>query len=174
MTSIATSFGHPDYADADLCASIGGVLERSELAALATERDGEPHVATVSYAYTKDMTLYFISAQADVHSQDLAANPSAAVAVWTTPETWGSNLQGLQLFGTCEELGVGAEFLAAMRLYLARFPAFTALLKTDRVRFNPLDGNVLAERVMQVVTMPPATVKAASRFYDRLVAKSKK
>jgi uncharacterized protein YhbP (UPF0306 family) len=129
MTTIALAFGHPDYADADLSASIDGIMARSELAALATERDGEPHVATVSYAFTRDLTLYFISARADVHSQDLAANPSAAVAVWTTPETWGQNLQGIQLFGTCEELRVGPELAAAMRLYLARFPAFTSLLK---------------------------------------------
>jgi uncharacterized protein YhbP (UPF0306 family) len=75
------------------------------------------------------LTLYFISAQADVHSQDIAINPAVAVAIWTTPETWGKDLQGIQVFGRCEELRVGPELLGAMRLYLARFPAFTALLK---------------------------------------------
>jgi hypothetical protein len=129
MTTIKVAFGHPDHGDALLGESIGGILSRSELAALATARDGEPHVATVSYAFTRDLTLYFISAQTDVHSQDITANPSAAVAIWTTPEAWGKELQGIQLFGRCEVLGVGPEFLTAMRLYLARFPAFTALLK---------------------------------------------
>jgi uncharacterized protein YhbP (UPF0306 family) len=129
MTTIKLAFGHPDHSDADLCASIGGILVRSELAAFATASDGEPHVATVSYAFTRDLTLYFISAQSDVHSQDIAANPAAAVAIWTTPEAWGNELQGIQLFGHAEVLGVGPEFLSAMRLYLARFPAFTALLK---------------------------------------------
>ena len=129
MTMIEVAFGHPEHSDADLCESIDGILSRSELAAFATSRDGEPHVATVSYAFTRDLTLYFISAQTDVHSQDITANPAAAVAIWTTPEAWGKELQGIQLFGRCEVLGVGPEFLAAMRLYLARFPAFTALLK---------------------------------------------
>jgi hypothetical protein len=130
MMTIKVDFGRPEHSDADLCESIGGILSRSELAALATVRDGEPHVATVSYAFTRGLTLYFISAQADVHSQDIAANPAAAVAIWTTPDAWGKELQGIQLFGRAEVLGVGPEFLAAMRLYLARFPAFAALLKS--------------------------------------------
>jgi uncharacterized protein YhbP (UPF0306 family) len=129
MTTIKAAFGHAEYSDADLCESIGGILSRGELAALATARDGEPHVATVSYAFTPHLTLYFISAQTDVHSQDVALNPAAAVAIWTTPETWGKDLQGIQIFGRCEELKVGPEFLSAMRIYLARFPAYTALLK---------------------------------------------
>ncbi len=129
MTTIKASFGHPDFSDAQLRESVADILSRNELGALATARDGEPHAATVSYAFADDLTLYFISAQTDVHTQDIAVNPSAAVAIWVTPESWGKDLQGLQLFGLCEEVKVGRELLAAMHLYLARFPAFTALLK---------------------------------------------
>ena len=129
MATIRAAFGRPDHTDAQLGASIGDLLSRNDLGALATLRAAEPHVATISFAFAKDLTVYFISAPTDVHTQDIALNPSVALAIWTTPETWGKDLQGLQIFGRCDELKVGVELVGAMRLYLSRFPAFTALLK---------------------------------------------
>ena len=129
MREISAKFGHAEYSDERLAESIGDLLTNSELAALASIDGAESHVATVSFAFARDLTLYFISAAADVHSRNFADNPSAAVAIWATPKTWGDDLYGIQIFGRCEELKVGAELLSAMRLYLARFPAFTALLK---------------------------------------------
>jgi uncharacterized protein YhbP (UPF0306 family) len=129
VREITAKFGHAEYSDERLAESIGELLTNTELAALASIDGAESHVATVSFAFARDLTLYFISAAADVHSQNFADNPSAAVAIWATPKTWGDDLYGIQIFGRCEELKVGGEFLIAMRLYLVRFPAFTGLLK---------------------------------------------
>jgi uncharacterized protein YhbP (UPF0306 family) len=130
MTAIKATFGHADYSDVQLGESIGDLLSAIELAALASIDGAEAHVATISFAFARDLTLYFISAAADVHSKNFAEKTSAAVALWATPEKWSDDLYGIQIYGRCEELKVGAEFLSSMRLYLARFPAFNALLKS--------------------------------------------
>ena len=129
MTEITATFGHSDYTDEQLRESISELLTGVELAGLASVDGAEAHIATVSFVAAHDLTLYFISAASDVHSRNFADNPSAAAAIWATPPAWGDPLYGIQVFGTCAELKVGGEFLSAMKLYLARFPAFTGLLK---------------------------------------------
>ncbi len=129
MTSVTATFGHADYSDAQLTESIGDLLSGCELAALASVDGANAHIATVSFAFTRDLTLYFISAASDIHSTNFADNPSAAAAIWATPDAWGDDLYGIQIYGRCEEVKVGTELLTSMRLYLSRFPAFTALLK---------------------------------------------
>jgi uncharacterized protein YhbP (UPF0306 family) len=109
MTAIKATFAHADYSDAQLRESIGDLLAASELAALASIDGAEAHVATVSFAFTRGLTLYFISAATDVHSRNFEENPSAAVAIWATPEKWGDDLYGIQIFGRCEELRMGPE-----------------------------------------------------------------
>ncbi len=61
----------------------------------------------------------------------MAANPSAAVTVFRSAQTWGRPDRGLQLFGTCRELR-GRAVDEAERLYRRRFPLYARTLSTTR------------------------------------------
>lgn len=97
--------------------------------------DGEPHAASVYFAIGEKRHFYFFSGVDAQHTQDLAANPHAAVTIAPLVEGW-REIRGLQLRGKVIEINDNSEWEAAWQVYLQKFP-FVAGLK-DMVARNKL------------------------------------
>jgi uncharacterized protein YhbP (UPF0306 family) len=96
------------------------LLDVSELCAIATvSRGGRAHVNTAYFASAPDFRIVWISDPRAGHSRNLAANASAAVAVYESTQTWGEPDRGIQLFGSAREAGG-----AAAQIYARRFPGY--------------------------------------------------
>jgi uncharacterized protein YhbP (UPF0306 family) len=101
------------------------LLESSTLCAIATvTQDGLAHVNTAYFAWAApDFDLVWLSDPAAGHSQNLAQNPTVAVAVYDSGQTWGGPDRGIQLFGTAQE-ATSQDLPHAQELYRRCFPAY--------------------------------------------------
>ena len=104
-----------------LAAAARALLDASTLCAIATVGpNGRPHVNTAYFAWSPKFDLVWLSEPGARHSRNIRANPSAAVAVFDSGQTWGQPDRGLQVFGTAREVedaGAGEP----ERVYAARF-----------------------------------------------------
>lgn len=100
------------------------LLEESTLCAIATVSPGRrAYVNTAYFAWDTDLDLVWLSAPEARHSRNVRANPSVAIAVFRSTQTWGKPDRGIQLFGRARELrGRGAR--EAERLYGERFKSY--------------------------------------------------
>jgi uncharacterized protein YhbP (UPF0306 family) len=57
------------------------------------------------------------------HSRNLRANPSAAIGVYDSTQTWGEADRGIQLFGTARE-ATGRRVTLAEDVYAGRFSGY--------------------------------------------------
>jgi uncharacterized protein YhbP (UPF0306 family) len=106
--------------------SVLRILAGNTLCALATVGHGpHAHINTAYFCYSQDLDLYFLSHPGSLHGRNLKANPAAAVAVYSSAQTWGGQDSGLQLAGVCAEAADAAEARSADALYAARFAPFT-------------------------------------------------
>jgi uncharacterized protein YhbP (UPF0306 family) len=122
-----------------LAALAADLLDASELCAIATvDPRGGAHVNTAYFAWDSAFDLVWLSEPGARHSQNLAADGAAAVAVYDSAQTWGGSDRGVQLFGRAAAVD-GDEADAARRLYAARFPraADAALGGYRPYRFRP-------------------------------------
>ena len=115
--------GH-GYAVGRIERSVERILKSTSLGSLATiTAQHGPHVNTVYFCWTGVLELFFLSDPGTVHGMNLADRPEAAMAVFSTKQSWEDDHAGLQLFGKCiladGELGVIAE-----REYSERFPEY--------------------------------------------------
>jgi len=100
------------------------ILDESPLSALATIGPrGRAHINTAYFAYSPDFEFFFLSDPRSAHARNLRREPSAALAVFRSPQTWGGEDRGVQLFGTGSETR-GRTALKAERTYADRFPAY--------------------------------------------------
>jgi uncharacterized protein YhbP (UPF0306 family) len=100
------------------------LLDASTLCAIATVSSrGRAHVNTAYFAWSRGFDLVWLSAPESTHSRNLRANPSVAVAVYDSAQTWGKPDRGIQLFGAAGE-AVGAAAREAERAYARRFPPY--------------------------------------------------
>lgn len=130
-TKLAVHFNHSAYSDAQLHESILDILEKNALLAMATVKSGESYINTAFYAYTDLLELLIFTEPSTQHSQNVAIQPSVAVALWNTPPIWGEQLQGLQLFGICQRVEERTETLThAIRVFTERFPDFQHIIAT--------------------------------------------
>jgi uncharacterized protein YhbP (UPF0306 family) len=102
------------------------ILKKNALCAIATvAAHGRAHVNTAYFAYSDALDLYFLSHPSSRHCRNLEANPTMAIAVFDSGQTWGELDRGLQLLGTCREAhGVAAR--SAERIYARRFKPFAS------------------------------------------------
>lgn len=104
--------------------SIDRVLNDTELCAWATvTAEGQAHVNIGYFAPSDELDLYLLSHPSSLHCRNVAANPSMAVAVFSSAQRWTEPDRGVQLFGTCAEVAM-AELPYAERIYGQRFPAY--------------------------------------------------
>lgn len=126
------------------------LLDASTLCAISTvSREGRAYVSTAYFAWSSRFRLVWLSAPEATHSSNLRSNPSAAVAVYDSTQTWGGPDRGIQLVGTAREVSsrTAAE---AERLYAQRFPGYAA---TDPAgyrfyRFDPRRLKVFDEQAL--------------------------
>jgi uncharacterized protein YhbP (UPF0306 family) len=96
------------------------LLDASTLCAISTvSPDGRAHINTAYFVSAPDLRIVWLSEPHARHSRNLRANPSAAVAVYDSGQTWGKPDRGIQVFG---EARAGSEDAGAV--YAARFPAY--------------------------------------------------
>jgi len=119
------------------------------------------------------MEIFFISDAGSAHCRNLDGNPSMAMAVFRSTQTWGGSDRGLQLFGTCHSVA-GRLAQRAERLYGTRFPRYARIVASKSgaakraaeqlrsytfYRFVPRTVKILDERefggaVFVVVSVP--------------------
>jgi uncharacterized protein YhbP (UPF0306 family) len=98
------------------------ILGENVLCAVSTVgAGGRAHVHICYFAFSPDLRLLFISDPRSRHAANLRRHRSAAVAVFSSVQTWGGPDRGVQLFGTCA-LIPPAGTRAAWRVYQERFP----------------------------------------------------
>ncbi len=113
-----------DVAEEQIRRTTFHILATNVLCSLATvSRDLRAHINTAHFCYSDDLELYILSHPRSQHCQNLVANSSAAVTVFSSAQPWLTPGAGLQLFGTIIE-AQGAEAGKAEDLYARRFPAY--------------------------------------------------
>ena len=99
-----------------MAATARRLLDASTLCAIATVvRGGRAHVNTAYFAWSPSFEIVWLSDPRAGHSRNLRANPSVAVAVYDSTQTWGTSDRGIQLFGEAREREDEAEAVYAER-----------------------------------------------------------
>ena len=114
--------------------SVSRILRDNVLCSISTVApENRAHINTAYFAFSPDLVLYFLSDPASRHCRNLQRNPSMAMTVFDSTQTWGGRDRGLQLFGSCRRT-VGARTMEAERVYAKRFRAYAMWMQgTDRV-----------------------------------------
>lgn len=125
--------------------------EESTLALATTDEQGQPCVAPLFYIAGEDLTLFWLSAETSLHSQNLKRAPMAAATIYRNIKNW-REIRGIQLRGPvhviddperrralievyCERFQLGAIFMAAISqcsLYALR-PVFCRYIDNSKV-----------------------------------------
>jgi uncharacterized protein YhbP (UPF0306 family) len=96
------------------------LLDASTLCAIATVSPrGRAHINTAYFAWTPDFRLVWLSEPRARHSRNLSANPSVAVAVYDSNQSWGKPDRGIQIFGLAGDAAPEVE-----EVYASRFPDY--------------------------------------------------
>ena len=121
------------FPDKRIQRSVFRILRDSALCSMSTVAPGtRAHINTAYFCYSPDLNFYFLSDPDSLHCKNLERNPSMAMMVMNSSQTWGGSDRGIQLFGTCRRVG-GTAAKEAERQYGSRFPAYaTWLRRTDR------------------------------------------
>ena len=102
------------------------LLDASTLCAIATvARGGRAHVNTAYFAWTTELSVVWLSEPEALHSRNLRANRSVAIAVYDSRQSWGEPDRGIQLLGDARELR-GSASRRAEDVYAERFPDYAA------------------------------------------------
>lgn len=105
-------------------AVVDRVLDGTQLCAWATVGPGETaHVNIGYFAHSDELHLYLLSHPGSLHSRNLASNATMAVAVFASTQGWTEPGRGIQLFGTCGQVG-DSEVSDPERIYRRRYPAY--------------------------------------------------
>jgi uncharacterized protein YhbP (UPF0306 family) len=96
--------------------SVNRLLAENVLCSMASiTKDGLAHINTAYFCYTPDLKIYFLSHSNALHCQNILNNPSMALAIFPSNQTWGGADRGLQLFGICKPVS-GREVSKANKL----------------------------------------------------------
>jgi uncharacterized protein YhbP (UPF0306 family) len=137
------------------------LLNASTLCAVATvSGSGRAHVHTAYFAWTPEFDIVWLSEPSARHSRNLRANPSAAISVYDSNQTWGQSDRGIQLFGSGRE-PVGRAAREAEGVYVERFPAFarTDLGAYRFYRVRPRRMKLFDERLFGEGVLVTATIR---------------
>jgi uncharacterized protein YhbP (UPF0306 family) len=141
------------------------LLDESKLCAIATVSPGPgAHVNTAYFAWGPVFEIVWLSSPEAHHSRNIRANPSTAIAVYRSTQTWGGSDRGIQLFGTAREVQ-GRIARAAEQLYAARFRAYAADLAAYRFyRLRPRRIKLFNEHALGGATFVTVAVGAGGRL----------
>ena len=121
------------FPDKSIQRSVFRILRDSALCSMSTVAPGNrAHINTAYFCYSPDLNFYFLSDPDSLHCKNLERNPSMAMMVMNSSQTWGGGDRGIQLFGACHRVR-GPAAKEAERRYGSRFPGYaTWLRRTDR------------------------------------------
>lgn len=106
--------------------SLAQILRGTALCSIATVGTRHhSHIHTAYFAFDTRGSLVFFSYPDSVHARNLHRNSTAAIAVFDSDQRWGGPDRGVQMFGTCREVG-NRGLRAAEALYGARFQGYAA------------------------------------------------
>lgn len=109
--------------------SLFRILRENALCSMSTVATGNrAHINTAYFCYSRALELFFLSDPGSLHSRSLAKNPSMAMTIFRSAQSWGRPDRGAQLFGTCRE-AKGPHARNAERLYGERFPPYARTLE---------------------------------------------
>ena len=109
--------------------SVSRILRDSALCSISTVApQNRAHINTAYFAFSPDLVLYFLSDPASLHCRNLRRNPSMAMTVFDSTQTWGGQDRGLQFFGTCRRT-LGARAMEAERVYAKRFRPYATWMQ---------------------------------------------
>jgi uncharacterized protein YhbP (UPF0306 family) len=153
------------FTSSRLVAMTRRLLEQSKLCAIATvSPEQRAHVNTAYFAWGPTFEIVWLSAPEARHSRNIRANPSVAVAVYRSTQTWGRSDRGIQLFGRARELR-GRSARAAEQLYADRFSAYNRDLDAYRFyRFRPRRLKLFDEHAVGGATFVTVAVGPAGRL----------
>ena len=136
-------------------------MNASPLCSLATVSPrGRAHINHMYFAWTERFEVIWISNPESIHSRNLVRNPSAAVTIYDSHQTWGKPDRGIQLFGTAG-VTAGRRENEAQRVYGKRFRDYNAEAEGLPVyRFVARTVKLFDERSLAPVTFVTARVTA--------------
>src|SRR3989475_4553759 len=122
--------------------SVFRILRDSALCSMSTVAPGNrAHIHTAYFCYSPDLNFYFRSDPDSLHCKNVERNPSMAMMVMNSSQTWGGSDRGIQLFATCPRVR-GPAAKEAERRYGCRFPAYGTWIwsnpRSRRRRAGPL------------------------------------
>jgi len=140
------------------------LLDQSKLCAIATVSPGaRAQVNTAYFAWGPSFEIVWLSAPEARHSRNIRANPSAAIAVYRSTQTWGGSDRGIQLFGRARALR-GRDARAAEQLYAARFKAYADIGTYRFYRLRPRRMKLFDEHALGGATFVTVVVGAGGRL----------
>ena len=139
------------------------LLEASKLCAISTVGPrGRAYVNTAYFAWAPDLRIIWLSEPRARHSRHLRANPSVAVAVYDSSQTWGKPDRGIQLFGDARDGGPDAE-----QIYAERFSAYEPRESYRFYELVPSRVKLFDERALGSGTLVTALVRDGKLAWDR-------
>jgi uncharacterized protein YhbP (UPF0306 family) len=135
------------------------LMAASPLCSLATVSPaGRAHINHMYFAWTDRFEVIWISDPDSRHSRNLTSNPSSAVTIYDSHQTWGKPDRGIQLFGTAG-VTAGRRAKEAQRVYGRRFREYDAEAEGLPVyRFAARTVKLFDERALAPVTFVTARV----------------
>ena len=94
--------------------------EQSTLALATTDEQGQPCVAPLYYITDEELTLYWLSSETSLHSQNLKRAPTAAATIYRSTENW-KEIRGVQLRGHVTVITDPTRRRALIKAYCERF-----------------------------------------------------
>ena len=157
--------------DRQIQRSVHQLLAENVLCSMASiTAEGRAHINTAYFSYTPDLKVYFFSHPNALHCQNIVSNPSMALAIFSSNQTWGSPDRGLQLLGMCKQVA-GREVSEADKLYskcFTEYATWKANLASDTLgldyqfyRFVTAELKVFDEKELGVGIFVVARVKSA-------------
>lgn len=144
-------------------------MNAAPLCALATASPGgRPHINHMYFARNGAFEVVWISDPDSRHSRNLLANPSAAITIYDSHQTWGRPDCGIQLFGSAGPVtGRAAE--RAERAYSARFASYDSSGDDSYpfYRFRPREVKLFYERLLGPGTLVSAKVTSDGLAWAR-------
>jgi uncharacterized protein YhbP (UPF0306 family) len=108
-----------------------GASDAAGAGAAGAQDSPAPHAASVFYAVDEALRLVFLSKPTSAHGLHIGAGAAVAVTVTEQYDDW-EQIRGVQLWGSAKPLS-GAAKVAAMAVYLRRFPFVRDLMEQPRL-----------------------------------------
>lgn len=113
-----------DFDAARVAAAVERILSETELCSMASVGpDGTAHCNTAFFCRNGLHELFFISHADSRHAKNFRTNQSSTWTVFSTVQTWGKPLAGLQIRGKTAAAGP-IESIRGVKAYSSRFAGF--------------------------------------------------